>query len=68
MGLCAIGTAFLVLDTLEDSARLGRFHVDPRWLAIFVITFVPFLVVFVAQEIGSGLTRIAMIANIMSAP
>ena len=49
-GLCAIGTAFLVLDTLEDSARLGRFQVDPRWLVTFVITFVPFLVVFVLKK------------------
>ena len=42
-GLCAIGTAFLVLDTLEDSVRLGYFHVDPAWLAIFVATLIPFL-------------------------
>ena len=49
-GLCAIGTAFLVLDTLEDSFRLGRFQVDSRWLAAFVITFVPFFVVFVIKR------------------
>ena len=32
-GLCAIGTAFLVLDTIEDSLRTGVFHLDPRWLS-----------------------------------
>lgn len=51
-GLCAIGTAFLVLDTLEDSARLGYFHVDPAWLAIFVITFIPFLIVVIVKKTG----------------
>ena len=49
-GLCAIGTAFLVLDTLEDSARLGRMHVDPRWLTVFVLTVIPFLVVVAAKK------------------
>ena len=49
-GLCAIGTAFLVLDTLEDSTRLGYFHVDPRWLTIFVATLVPFLIVTIAKK------------------
>jgi protein-S-isoprenylcysteine O-methyltransferase Ste14 len=49
-GLCAIGTAFLVLDTLEDSVRLGRFQVDSRWLAVFIITFIPFFVVFVIKR------------------
>jgi protein-S-isoprenylcysteine O-methyltransferase Ste14 len=44
-GLCAIGTAFLVLDTLEDSVRLHGFHVDIRWLTVFVATLVPFLLV-----------------------
>ena len=51
-GLCAIGTAFLVLDTLEDSVRLGYFHVDPAWLAIFVATFIPFLIVVVVKKTG----------------
>ena len=51
-GLCAIGTAFLVLDTLEDSVRLGYFHVDPAWLAIFVITFIPFLIVVILKKTG----------------
>ena len=51
-GLCAIGTAFLVLDTLEDSARLGHLHVDPAWLAIFVITFSPFLIVVIVKKTG----------------
>ena len=49
-GLCAIGTAFLVLDTLEDSVRLGYFQLDSRWLAIFIATLVPFLVVVVAKK------------------
>ena len=49
-GLCAIGTAFLVLDTLEDSARLGYFHVDPRWLTVFFATFIPFLIVALAKK------------------
>jgi protein-S-isoprenylcysteine O-methyltransferase Ste14 len=49
-GLCAIGTAFLVLDTLEDSVRLGHVQVDPRWLVIFAVTAVPLLVVAVAKK------------------
>jgi protein-S-isoprenylcysteine O-methyltransferase Ste14 len=44
-GLCAIGTAFLVLDTLEDSTRLRTLSVDPRWTAVFVATLMPFLYV-----------------------
>ena len=48
-GLCAIGTAFLALDTLEDSVRLGYFHVDRRWLAVFIVTLVP-LVIIVIQK------------------
>jgi protein-S-isoprenylcysteine O-methyltransferase Ste14 len=51
-GLCAIGTAFLVLDTLEDSVRLGYFHVDPAWLSIFIATLIPFLVVVIAKKAG----------------
>jgi protein-S-isoprenylcysteine O-methyltransferase Ste14 len=50
-GLCAIGTAFLVLDTLEDSVRLGYFHVDPVWFGVFVVTFVPFLIVVIAKRL-----------------
>ena len=49
-GLCAIGTAFLVLDTLEDSVRLGHFAVDRRWLAIFIATLIPFLIVVAAKK------------------
>jgi protein-S-isoprenylcysteine O-methyltransferase Ste14 len=49
-GLCAVGTAFLVLDTLEDSARLHRLSVDPRWLVVFVVTLVPFLFVVIAKQ------------------
>ena len=51
-GLCAIGTAFLVLDTLEDSARLGSFHVDPTWLTIFAATLIPFLIVVTVKKLG----------------
>ena len=49
-GLFALGTAFLVLDTLEDSTRLHGLHVDPRWLAVFVVTLVPFLFVVIAKQ------------------
>jgi protein-S-isoprenylcysteine O-methyltransferase Ste14 len=49
-GLCAIGTAFLVLDTMEDSARLGYFHADRWWLTTFVATLVPLLIVVVAKK------------------
>ena len=60
-GLCAIGTAFVVLDTLEDSARLGFFHVDPAWVAIFVVTSIPFLIVVTVKKLGRmkvGTTRV----------
>jgi protein-S-isoprenylcysteine O-methyltransferase Ste14 len=49
-GLCAIGTAFLLLDTIEDSMRTGYFHLDPRWLAIFLLSLMPFLVVVLAKK------------------
>ena len=49
-GLFALGTAFLTLDTLEDSARLHAFHVDPRWLAVFIATAVPFAVVIITKK------------------
>jgi protein-S-isoprenylcysteine O-methyltransferase Ste14 len=51
-GLCAIGTAFLVLDTIEDSMRTGSFQLDPRWLAIFLVSLVPLLVVVIAKKSG----------------
>jgi protein-S-isoprenylcysteine O-methyltransferase Ste14 len=51
-GLCAIGTAFLVLDTLEDSIRLRAFTVDVRWLAVFLATLVPFLCVVAVKKIA----------------
>ena len=57
-GLCAIGTAFLVLDTLEDSVRLQYLHVDPVWLAIFTATLVPFLIVVVAKKSGRQTAQI----------
>jgi protein-S-isoprenylcysteine O-methyltransferase Ste14 len=57
-GLCAIGTAFLVLDTLEDSARLHRLHVDPRWLLVFLVTLVPFLFVVVSKESARRMAKL----------
>jgi hypothetical protein len=51
-GLCAIGTAFLVLDTLEDSVRLGRLEVDPMWLTIFIATLIPLVIVVIAKKAG----------------
>ena len=51
-GLCAIGTAFLVLDTIEDSVRLGYFHLDPRWLMFFLVTLIPFLAVVMTKKMG----------------
>ena len=57
-GLCAIGTAFLVLDTLEDSVRLGYFHVDPTWVAIFTATLIPFLSVVIVKKSTRGRAQI----------
>ena len=51
-GLCAIGTAFLTLDTIEDSMRLGAFHLDPRWLTIFLASLIPFLIIVVTKKAG----------------
>lgn len=56
-GLAAIGTSFLVLDTIEDSLRLGYFHIDPVWLAVFVATFVPFMVVVVVKKFAAARAR-----------
>jgi protein-S-isoprenylcysteine O-methyltransferase Ste14 len=49
-GLCAIGAAFFVLDTLEDSARLHRLSVDSRWLWVFAATLVPLVVALVSKQ------------------
>ena len=57
-GLFAIGTAFLALDTLEDSLRLHMLHVDPRWLAVFVATAVPFLVVVITKRAARRRSKI----------
>ncbi len=51
-GLCAIGTAFLVLDTIEDSMRLGYFHLDPRWLIFFILTLIPLLIVVTTKKVA----------------
>src|SRR5918994_4533979 len=56
-GLCAIGTAFFVLDTLEDSIRLGRLEIDPTWLAIFVATAIPFLILVIAKKAPAARAR-----------
>jgi protein-S-isoprenylcysteine O-methyltransferase Ste14 len=55
-GLCAIGTAFLVLQSLQKSMRVGQVQVDPFWLGIFITTFVPFLIVLIAKR-GGQLAR-----------
>ena len=57
-GLCAIGTAFLVLDTLEDSARRHAVSVDPRWLAVFIATLVPFFFVVLAKTTARAKSKI----------
>lgn len=49
-GLCAIGTAFLVLDSLEDSVRLGYIHVDRAWLTIFIATLIPLAIVVIVKR------------------
>lgn len=56
-GLFAIGAAFLILDTLEDSVRLGYFQIDPRWLAVFVATLIPFLIVVIAKKAPAARAR-----------
>ena len=57
-GLCAIGTAFLVLDTLEDSVRRGSFEIDRTWLSIFVATFIPFLIVVILKKAPRRMAQI----------
>jgi protein-S-isoprenylcysteine O-methyltransferase Ste14 len=57
-GLFALGTAFLMLDTLEDSMRLRTFYVDSRWLAVFVATAVPFVVVLFMKRAARGASKI----------
>jgi protein-S-isoprenylcysteine O-methyltransferase Ste14 len=56
-GLCAIGTAFLVLDTLEDSIRLRAFTVDVRWLGLFAATLVPFLYIAATKKMARHVAR-----------
>lgn len=57
-GLCAIGTAFLVLDSIEDSARSGLFHVDPLWLGVFAATLAPLLIVVIAKRSARRMAQI----------
>lgn len=49
-GLFAIGTAFLILNTVEASVRQRALHVDSRWLAVFIATMVPFLIIVAAKK------------------
>jgi protein-S-isoprenylcysteine O-methyltransferase Ste14 len=49
-GLCALGTAFLLLDIIEDSMRRGRLFVDSRWLMIFVATSIPLVTVIIMNH------------------
>jgi len=49
-GLCALGTAFLVLDTIEDSMRRGGFYVDSRWLVICLVTSIPLAAVIIIKR------------------
>jgi protein-S-isoprenylcysteine O-methyltransferase Ste14 len=50
-GFCAIGTAFLVLTTVERTIRTGLFRIEPFWLTVFAVSLVPFLlVVFVKKS------------------
>ena len=58
-GLFAIGTAFLVLDTLEDSVRARLFHVDSRWLIVFALTAVPFLIAMAWKQWGTRRRRLS---------
>jgi hypothetical protein len=32
--------------------RLGRVHIDPFWLRMFIATLVPFLIVVIAKKAG----------------
>jgi len=50
-GLCALGAAFLLLDIIEDSMRRGRWFVDSRWLAMFVLTSIPLVVVIIMKRL-----------------
>ena len=57
-GLCAIGTAFFVLDTLEDSIRLGAFYLDPFWTFIFALCAIPFLGVMMMKKLARPAAKI----------
>jgi protein-S-isoprenylcysteine O-methyltransferase Ste14 len=57
-GLCAIGTAFLVLDSIEDSARSGVLQVDPLWLRVFVATLVPLVIVLLAKKSARRMAQV----------
>jgi protein-S-isoprenylcysteine O-methyltransferase Ste14 len=58
-GLCAIGTAFLVLDTLQRSIRLHTFTVDLRWAVVFAATLLPFLYVVINKKAAGGSPKIS---------
>lgn len=56
-GLCAIGTAFLLLDTIEDGLRTGHFQLDPRWLTIFLVSLIPLLIVVLTKKVRRQVTQ-----------
>ena len=57
-GLFALATAFLALTTLEGSLRRHALHVDTRWLAVFLATAVPFLLVIVMKSAARRAAKI----------
>jgi protein-S-isoprenylcysteine O-methyltransferase Ste14 len=57
-GLFALGTAFLALDTLQNSMRRHAFYWDTRWLVVFLATAVPFAVVIITKRAARRLAKI----------
>jgi len=57
-GLCAIGVAFVVLDTLEDSVRLHRLSVDVRWLWVCLATLLPLLFAAVSKHSARRIAKL----------
>ncbi len=37
---------------IEDSVRTGYFHLDPRWLTIFLASLIPLLIVVISKKDG----------------
>ena len=57
-GLFALATAFLALCTLEGSLRRHALYVDSRWLWVFLVTAVPFVVVIVSKSAARRTAKI----------